>query len=80
MDRQTIPQTVYDSDVRYVPKWISVLITVISVDNLNLVPKHIMTSKSESPCFVVKVRKAAKIRNQYNQVPHLTQEWPLNSH
>ena len=27
----------------------------------------------QSACMVIKVSKAAKIRNQYNQVPHLTQ-------
>ena len=39
MDRHTIPQAVYDSDGRYVLKWISVSITFIYIDNLNLVPK-----------------------------------------
>ena len=42
----------YDSDIRYIPKSITLSITVRSTDNLNLVPKYIMTSLSESPCQV----------------------------
>ena len=42
----------------------------------------------EQPLYVVynahsmKVRKEAKIRNRYNQVPHLTQDtkWESNNH
>ena len=35
-----IPQIAYDSDVRYIPKLISISITVRYSDNSNLVPKH----------------------------------------
>ena len=50
----TILQIVDDSDVRYIPKSMSLSITVRSPVNLNLVPKHIiMTSRLESPCLIV---------------------------
>ena len=38
----TIPQVVYDSGVRYIPKSISLSITVRYTDNLNLASKHVV--------------------------------------
>ena len=53
LDEGTIPQVVYYSDIRYIPKSISVSMSVRSTGNLSQVLKHIMTSQSESPCLVV---------------------------
>ena len=61
------------------PSHAKLLPETMSRKNLNLclsiaIDKHILKSSSWNRQTYIQVSKGAKIRNRYNQVPHLTQD------